>query len=127
MKKITLKILIAVFTLSSLMGVNSFAKSNDDYKVIKRSEKKGEVKKAGDITWFKILVTDTKTEKVKVKVTIPISIVEAVSSACPDGTFNIEGAGKLDFKKLLKELTKAGPMALIEVYEDDETVKIWVE
>lgn len=126
MKKITIKILIAVFTLSSLCGVQSFARANDDYKVIKKSSKEKVVKNE-DVTWFKILVTDTKTKKVKVRVTIPIAIVDAVASACPDETFKIDGHNNINFKKILKELKKVGPMALIEVYEDDETVKIWLE
>jgi hypothetical protein len=33
----------------------------------------------------------------------------------------------IDLKELFAELKKVGPMALIEVYEDDEIVKIWLE
>ena len=127
MKKLTIKLLVAVFILGSLFSVNGFSKANDDYKVIKKSIKKENKKSNEDVTWFKILVTDTKTGDVKVKVTIPIAIVDAFTSACPKGKYKINGAEDLDIKKLLKELKKAGPMALIEVYEENETVKIWLE
>jgi len=127
MKNLGIKMLVAVLVLSSLLSVNSFAKANDDYKVIKKSSKKSELKSNGDVTWFKILVTNTKTGKVKVKVTIPIGIVEALTSACPSGKMKFGGTDDIDFHKVLKELKKVGPMALIEVYEEDETVKIWLE
>jgi hypothetical protein len=127
MKRLTIKLLVVVVVFGSFFSINGFARANDDYKVIKKSLKKVSKEVNEEVSWFKILVTDTKTGDVKVKVTIPVAIVEAFTSACPEGNYKINGAKDLDIKKLLKELKKAGPMALIEVNEENETVKIWLE
>lgn len=112
-----------------LVGLNgtAFAGSSDDYKVIKKSAKENTATSMEEVKWFKIEVRDMETDKIKVKVTIPISLVEVVSNWCPEGKMHIENDMEIDLKQMVQELKKIGPMAFIEVYEDNETVKIWVE
>ena len=112
-----------------LVGLNGtvLAGSSDDYKVIKKSAKENTAGSMEEVKWFKIEVRDMETDKIKVKVTIPISLVEVVSGWCPEGKMHIENDMEIDLKQMVQELKKIGPMAFIEVYEDNETVKIWVE
>jgi hypothetical protein len=106
-----------------------YGNSAKDYKVIKKAVNKGKKgDNPGELSWFKIQVTDNKTKKVKVNITLPFSLVDLVSE-CIDEDIDIgkDKGKKINFKKFIQELKKHGPMTLIEVYEDDETVKIWFE
>jgi len=38
-----------------------------------------------------------------------------------------EKCGDVDFKKVIEILKKSGPTTLIEVDEEDELIKIWLE
>lgn len=81
--------------------------------------------------WFKVLVTDSKTGKDKVRLTLPISLVEVMAKyAGQHGKHGLkldrEGMD-INLSELFAELKKLGPMMFIEVYEEDETVKIWLE
>ncbi|MGB3860658.1 MAG: hypothetical protein WA915_01135, partial [Candidatus Aminicenantaceae bacterium] len=78
--------------------------------------------------WFKVLVTDAQTKKDKVKITLPISLVEIFMKCADNKNLKIDREEyDIDLKELFAELKKVGPMALIEVYENDEIVKIWLE
>lgn len=128
MKKITIFILILI-----MMGLFStgtiFADSHDDIQTIKKAVKENPQYDPGkEAKWFKVLVTDTQTKKDKVKITLPISLVELFMKCADDKNLRIDrDEYDIDLKELFAELKKVGPMALIEVYEDDEVVKIWLE
>lgn len=122
------KWLIIALALTMFMAVSLlplYGNSAKDYKVIKKAVKKGD--NPGEVTWFKIQVTDNKTKKVKVNITLPFSLVDLLSECIEEDIDLGKDKGKVNFKKLVQELKKHGPMTLIEVYEDDETVKIWFE
>ena len=115
--------LLTMFLTPELYGA---PKPNKDYKVIKNGVKKG--RSGGEVSWFKILVTDEKG-KPKVKVTLPVLVIDWIAD-CTDGDINITGDNcRVNFKKMLKALKKHGPLTIIEAYDDDskETVKIWFE
>jgi len=101
----------------------------DDYKVIKKAKTTGSSATVSEARWFKVEVRDTETDKVKVKVTIPVSLLDVVATWCPDGKLKVDNETnmEIDLRQLVNELKKVGPMAYIEVYEDNETVKVWVE
>ena len=111
-------IVLAVFVAAMAAPVE--ANAEKDYKVIKKAKKS-----KGELNYFKILVTDNKTKKTKVKLTLPISLLDFVADHT-DGDVKFDNCS-VDIKKFLKQLKKDGETSLIEVYEDDETVKIWVE
>lgn len=112
-------ILILIFGVYTLSG--SFS---EDYKVIKRAVKGKKASK--EVTYFKILVVDNTSRKVKIRLTLPITLVEMLSE-CSDDSIKIKSHCRIDFKAIFKELKKIGPHCLIEINDGDESVKIWFE
>lgn len=115
-----LVVMIVLVAFVAAMTAPVQASSEKDYKVIKKARKSN-----GELNYFKILVTDNKTKKIKVKLTLPISILDFVADHT-NGDMKFDDCS-IDIQKFLKQLKKDGETSLIEVYEDDETVKIWVE
>ncbi|MCJ7589205.1 MAG: hypothetical protein MUQ00_15080 [Candidatus Aminicenantes bacterium] len=128
MKK-TAFLMTAVFGLALILGTFAVADDRVDFQAIKKAVKDNPNYEPGkDVKWFKVLVTDTKTNKDKVKITLPLVLVEAFVKCADNKHFKInDGDCDIDFEALLVELKKIGPMALIEIFEDDETVKVWLE
>ncbi len=128
MKKVTCLVLIA-FVLGVFLPNLLLADSKDEIQAIKKAVKKNPEYKAGEeVKWFKVLVTDNKTKKDKVKITLPISLIETLLKCVDEDDLNIvEDECDIDLKELFAELKRLGPTVLIEVIEDDETVKIWFE
>jgi hypothetical protein len=122
---VALSIWLVVFILAAAL----FAAAADDYKVIKNAVKSSETSTASQksVQWFKILVTDKNGDKEKVKISLPISLVEIMINACPEEKFEVDHGCQIDIKKIWNELKKAGPLALVEVEDHGETVKIWFE
>ena len=78
MKKIAVLVLI-LFVFFVLLPSLLLADSRDDIQAIKKAVKENPDYKAGqEVKWFKVLITDNDTGKAKVKVTLPIAVVEAV-------------------------------------------------
>ncbi len=102
---------------------------DDDMQAIKKAVKENPAYEAGkEVKWFKVLVTDTRTSKDKVKITLPIALVEAFVKCSGDKHFRMhDNDCDIDFKMLLDELKKVGPMAIVEVVDDDELIKVWFE
>lgn len=128
MKKAVILILV-LFALSLILINFLLAEGRDDYQVIKKAVKENPSYEPGkEAKWFKVLVTDSKNKKVKVKVTLPIVLVELFLECAHDKHLKIDhDECEIDLKEVFKELKALGPTALIEVYEEDETVKIWLE
>ncbi|MFC2169160.1 hypothetical protein ACFLRM_01155 [Acidobacteriota bacterium] len=128
MKRITVTFLMVLFLGFFLMN-GLTADSRDDIQSIKKAVKKNAAYKAGsEVKWFKVLVTDNVTKKDKVKITLPISVVDLLVKSSHNHDLKIDRDDcDIDLKELLAELKDLGPMVLIEVYEEDETVKVWLE
>lgn len=128
MKKAAILVLI-LLALSVVLISFLLAGGSDDYQVIKKAVKENPNYKPGkEVKWFKVLVADSKTNKVRVKVTLPISVIEIFLECAGDKHLKIDHDDcEIDLKEVFKELKELGPMALIEVYQEDETVKIWLE
>jgi hypothetical protein len=128
MKKMAVLALI-ILALAFLLTPFLQADGNDDLQAIKKAVKENPNYEAGkEVKWFKILVTDNKTNKDKVKVTLPISVVEVFFNCTEGKAMKIhKGDCEIDLRAVFKELKALGPVALIEVNEDSETVKIWFE
>jgi hypothetical protein len=114
--------MIAAFLVAA-MPLN--ADSADDYKVIKKAAK-GK-KGSSEITWFKLEVTDKKTNKATVKIKIPFALVDLLTDCVKDDIKIDNDKCDIDFKKVMKILKKHGPMTIVEVDEDDSKVRIWFE
>jgi hypothetical protein len=128
MKKATF-LALAAFALALALGGIALAEGHDDIQAIKKAVKENPNYEPGkEVKWFKVLVTDNKAGKDKVRITLPISLVEAFVKCADNKHLRLDkGECDIDFDELLTELKKVGPMAIIEIYEDDETVKVWLE
>jgi hypothetical protein len=129
MKKTTF---IAVLALLAALAFSAPGYSRDSAQDIKKAVKENPQFESGKAAqWFKVLVTDSKTGKDKVRLTLPISLVEVMAKyADQDGKhcLKLDREGmNINLRELFAELKKLGPMMFIEVYEEDETVKIWLE
>ncbi len=120
---------MAVLLLGFFLVIGLSASAAEDYKVIKNAVKAPEAAKAGQkgVQWFKILVTEKDGKHEKVKITLPVSLVEIMINACPEKKFHVEGGCQIDMQRVWRELKAAGPLALVEVEDQGETVKIWLE
>ena len=121
----TIAIIACIFALGSFVR----AEGPDDIQAIKKAVKENPAYEPGkEVKWFKVLVTDNKAGKDKVRITLPISLVETFVKCAGDDHVKLDGGRTdIDFGKLLEELKKVGPMAIVEVYEEDETIKVWLE
>lgn len=128
MKKVAILVFIAL-AFSPLFANPLTADSRDDFQVIKKAIKENPNYEQGkEAKWFKVLVTDARTNKDKVRVTLPISLVEVLLNCSHDKHLGIHNKEcNVDFRKLFTELKKLGPMVLIEVFDEDEIVKVWLE
>jgi len=128
MKRITVLVLALIMVGFFSAGL-VLADSDDDLQAVKKAVKENPQYDPGkEAKWFKVLVTDAQTNKDKVKITLPISLVELFMKCADNKNLRIDrDEYDIDLKELFAELKKVGPMALIEVYEDDEIVKIWLE
>ena len=128
MKKIAILVLV-VFVFSLLLTVFLMAGQEDDLQTIKKAVKKNpKYEKGKEVKWFKVLITDNRTKKDKVKITLPISLLEVILECSQNKHWNFRGDDcEIDFKEIFAELKKLGPMVFIEVMEEDETIKIWLE
>jgi hypothetical protein len=126
-------VVTTIILLAALMfSIQGYAKDKDDMQAIKKAIKENPEFAAGKpAQWFKLLVTDTKTGKDKVKITLPIDMVEVLAKYGEQhemGRFKLDREGvDINLTEIFAELKKLGPMMFIEVYEDNETVKIWLE
>ena len=48
-------------------------------------------------------------------------------NASPEKKFHVENGCEIDIRRVWNELKAAGPLALVEVEDHEETVKIWLE
>jgi hypothetical protein len=113
-------VIIAVFAMIAALPVSG--DSAQDYKVIKKAS---DSKSAGEVQWFKLTVYDTKEKKNKVKITIPLSLVEIFADK--EDKVKIADKDEINVKEVLSLLKKNGPMTLVEIEEDDQLIKIWLE
>ncbi len=129
-KKVTLAAAIVVALAVLLAAAPARpAGSQNDFQAIQKAVKDNPAFEAGkEVKWFKVLVTDAKTNKDRVRITLPLALVEIVLRHTEGRNLKIGDAHRdIDLGALFAELKKLGPMALIEVFEDDEIVKIWLE
>lgn len=128
MKKIT-RLVMVVFVLGVFLPNLILADSRHDIQTIKKAVKKNPEYKAGEeVKWLKVLVTDNETNKEKIKITLPVCLVETLLECVDEEDLEIDrDECDIDLKELFQELKKLGPAVLIEVYEDGETIKVWLE
>jgi hypothetical protein len=127
MKRKTNLMLVIFLMVTFMAATLPVLGSAEEYKVIKRAVKdKKTTETTEEVTWFRLEVTDKADNKTKVKIKIPLSLVEMVAD-CEKEAIDLKDKCKISLKTILKELKKNGPMTLIEAECDKELVKIWFE
>jgi hypothetical protein len=128
MKKMTIAVL-AILAVTFLAAPALRAGHGNDFQAIQKAVKQNpSYEKGKEVTLFKVLIMDTKSGKEEVRITLPISLVEALIN-CTDGRhmrFHDEGCD-IDLKAIWADLKKAGPSALIEIRDEDALIKVWLE
>lgn len=132
MKKTAIAIL-ALFLLGTV-ALPAAAANRRDFKIIQAAVKKSPNPKyveGREVRWFKVLITDSRSNDAKIKLTLPVALIELILSC--DATRHVKfddgkrGPCEVDLKALWRELKKAGPMALVEIEDDGAVVKVWLE
>ena len=123
-KKFWVFFIIGAFLITFAGSV--YAEANDDYKVIKNAIKRSKVKSSG-VLYFRVHVKDTKTNRTRVKIRLPLNLIEFLFDSLDENLCIHKSGKKINFKTVLQLLKKNGPQALIEVAEEESTVKIWIE
>lgn len=120
--------LAATLTFIVSLAAPVFAAGNeDDLKVIKRVVKGDQGGEPGRTAkWFKVLVTDNKSGKDIVKITLPISIARLLAHCRKDRHMHMDRAD-VDIAAALKDLEELSPMNLLEIVDEETTIKIWLE
>jgi hypothetical protein len=105
------------------------AAGQNDFQTFQKAVKQNPAYEEGrEVHWFKVLITDGKSSDAKVKMTLPIALIELILSC--DDTRHVkidEGRREVDLKALWAALKEAGPMALIEIEGDGAVIKVWLE
>jgi len=126
--KKTIIIILALFCLG-ILAAPAVASNRNDFKVIQNAVKQAPAAERGhEVKWFKVLIQDSRESDAKVKLTLPVALIE-VLLACTDGKhFKIDdGDCEIDLKAVWAALKKAGPLALVEIEDDGAIIKVWLE
>jgi len=80
------------------------------------------------VSCFNVLVSDEKSGKVQVSVSLPIVVVEVALRCVGTQDVILKDKGcQVDVQALFAELKKLGPQFLIEVIDHGTRVRIWFE
>ncbi len=126
-KKVMMAVLMVTFLC--LTAGPSFTSDKDDYQVIKKAvQENPKTQPAGEAKWFKVLIVDKATGKEKVKVTLPISLVEIFARCAENKEIKMDGKNQnLNIEQLMEQLKKAGAMSIIEIDDEEAAIKVWLE
>ena len=101
--------------------------NEDDLKVIKRAVKGGPDDGPGkSVKWFKVLITDRRSGSDTVRITLPISIAKILANCTKDKHLHTCKAD-VDIAAALRDLEDLSPMTLLEIVDDEATIKVWLE
>ncbi len=120
---------LVVVLVGAVMTAGLYAGADNDYQVIKNAVKRSDTPVGGakNVQWFKIVVTGKNGDKERVKLTLPVSLIEMMVNSCSQEKFHAAGNHEIELRRVWEDLKKAGPLALVEIENEGETVKIWLE
>ncbi len=127
--KATTRAIVGVIATLLFMGTVAAAERSEDFKTFQKVVKANPSYEPGrTVEWFKVEVTDVRNAKTKVRITLPIALVDIVLKCMDDSRIHLDDSNcDLDVKSLWRELKKAGPKVLIEIRDGDGIVKVWFE
>ncbi|MHB8054662.1 MAG: hypothetical protein ACYDH3_05400 [Candidatus Aminicenantales bacterium] len=133
------KNLMAVTAIAAILGLAAFAapavaSPDDNWQVVKNAVRE-EARPAavrGEAKWFKVVITNGHSKEDNLKITLPLSLVEGLAqlAAASEKHHGFHCNGReldIDVLEILDQLKKAGPLALVEINDGDESIKIWIE
>jgi hypothetical protein len=125
--KRTALIIMAILALG--LAAPAVATPGNDFQSFQKAVKKNPAYKEGrEVRWFKVEIMDGHSHAGKLKITLPVALIELVLSCSETRHVRLDdGDCEVDLKALWKELKKAGPMALIELRDDDALIRVWLE
>jgi hypothetical protein len=129
----TTLIILAVVGLGLAMGPALAATKDKDFRVIQRAVNRDRTpaqaaEARGEAKWLKVLIQDSRSSEARVKLTLPIALIEVLLSCSDSRHFKVdEGDCEIDLKAVWAALKKAGPLALVEIEEDGAVIKVWLE
>ncbi len=128
MKKAAI-LLVGIILLGLLLTTASVAERSNDIQVIKKAVKKNPAYKSGkEVMWFKLLITDNRTKKDKVRMTLPVALIEYFLKCTEEKHMRIKRDDcDVNLMDLFRDLKKLGPMSVMEIYEEEVTIKVWFE
>jgi len=128
MKKTACLIILAALT-ALWIAPAAAAEKKDSLQTIRKAVREGvEQAPSREPRFFKLLITDHRSKKETVRVTLPLSLVEAFVRAADNKHLRFREHGcDVDLGEILAELKKAGPLALIEVQDEHALLKVWIE
>lgn len=126
MKKITLAVML-VFILGVMSAGWGMAGTNDTLQAIKKAVKKNPAfEKGREVKWFKVLVQEDGKDKVKI--TLPVALIEVFVKHSHSRHLDVDmGDCDIDLREIFQDLKNLGPMAMIEIVDDGEMIKVWLE
>jgi len=112
--------------ITAEQGAQLLASGNQPASERSTSELAAPAPKSGKTRWFRVLVTDTSSDKVRVSVRLPLSLVKWGMKV--GGQFSPEVKG-IDFDELSEIINSETDGKLVEVIdeEDGEHVQIFIE
>ncbi len=119
-------VLLAVFVLAAPAG----AARRDDFRVIQNAVRHSPAAAKGhEPRWLKVVVQDRHAGRAGLKITLPVALVEVVLGSADSRRFKVdEDRCEIDLQAVWRALKKAGPLALVEIRDDDGALfKIWLE
>jgi len=118
-----------VVALSLVASAGPDDKSRENWKVIKREVRDNPRLETGrEAKWLKVLITSGRSERETVRLSLPLSLIEAIADLASDRHIRCEDKDlDLDFREILTVLKKSGPMSLIEISDHGEKIKVWIE
>jgi len=130
MKTTTLTLVLALAALAAPAAAGS---ADDDLAVVRKATAQAVTAEApparraakDDPQWFRVRIVEKGKEKATVKVNLPLSLVHAFGDDVPIPGCGEKGGSHLTLGEVLKALDSGE--SLVEIDDDDATVRIWVE
>jgi hypothetical protein len=132
MKTTTLMLVLALAGLATSPAVGSSA--DEDLAVVKKATASGPDQavtaeasprsRADEPKWFRVRIVEKGKKKARVKVNLPLALVHALGDDVP-----VPGCGKRDRHLTIGEVLRSLDTgeSLVEIEDDEATVRIWVE
>jgi hypothetical protein len=132
-KRIAMLIVLAVLGIGLTVVTASAAANDKDFKVIQRAVNQDRTpaqaaEARGEAKWLKVLIQDSRSSEARVKLTLPIALIEVLLSCSDSRHFKVdEGDCEIDLKAVWAALKKSGPLALVEIEDEGAIIKVWLE